>query len=150
MRPGIQPGDVLISKGTQVNQLKTGEIVLAMNTKTWEVQSHRIQSIAPDVNGYKIITKGDANPVADPAFVLGGPTSLHRVVATIPKIGYVLNALATKTARLILLVLFVVINTLLVSNLLVKRRKEDKIQKKDSETNDKSLTSNIQKEDYHV
>ena len=125
MYPVMNSGDMFLAKITTAQQIKTGDIVLLMNPKTWDIQSHRV--IEKNYRGetIELITKGDANVQADDPYVIGLNTAVRTVSVIVPKFGYVLNALSTKEAKLIGLVLLVLINFLIIGNVLVKRRKTD-------------------------
>ena len=125
MRPIIQPGDMLIAKVQQVRNIQVGDIVMLVNQDSWQMQAHRV--ISKDTVGdvTTVTTKGDANNEPDKAYTLGTNTPVRKVSTIVPKFGYVLGALATNTAKAIGGALVIIINILIVTNVLVKRRKTD-------------------------
>lgn len=146
MRPTIQPGDMLIAKIHQVRDIKVGDIVMLMNQDSWQMQAHRVISkdTAGDVT--TVTTKGDANNEPDKAYTLGTNTPIREVSTVVPKFGYVLNALATTTAKAIGGSLLIIINILIVTNVLVKRRKTDAREPLFKRSSSKA----IEKENSHV
>lgn len=84
MRPGVQPGDLVVLKPVPVKQLRVGEVIAYLPPRQTVPIMHRIVSI--NANG--IITKGDANRVADPwGRVKPQSSSVEHLVGVIPKIG---------------------------------------------------------------
>ena len=125
MYPTLNSGDMFFAKITTARQVKTGDIVLLLNPKTWDIQSHRVIEKSYRGQSIELVTKGDANVQADDPYTVGLNTAIRTTVLVVPKFGYVLNALATKEAKLIGLFLIVLINILIIGNVLVKRRKTD-------------------------
>lgn len=84
MRPEINPGDVIIVKKINIEDVNSGDIITF--NKDSEVITHR--AIEAKDNG--IVTKGDNNNVLDSGQVTS--TSLiGRVILIVPKIGYVFH-----------------------------------------------------------
>lgn len=125
MYPAMSSGDMFLAKITTAQQVRTGDIVLLMNPKTWDIQSHRVIEKSYRGETIEFVTKGDANVQADDPYVVGVNTAVRTTFLVVPKFGYVLNALSTKVAKLIGMVLVVLINVLIIGNVLVKRRKTD-------------------------
>ena len=85
MRPGIQPGDLAVVQPVRISKLRVGEVVAYLPPGRATPVVHRIVSI--DAHG--MVTKGDANPVADPwGRVRTQQTSVDRLVAVLPKVGW--------------------------------------------------------------
>ncbi len=102
MRPNLFPGDELISDVVAAKDTKVGDIVLLLNPDNLEMEAHRIVSKTPiDKVHWNIITKGDANSVTDPVQKLHGYTPVRRVIAIIPKVGYVLDVLSSTVVKTI-------------------------------------------------
>lgn len=125
MYPTMNSGDMFLAKITTAQQVKTGDIVLLMNPKTWDIQSHRVIEKSYRGESIELITKGDANVEAEDPYVVGLNTAVRTTVLIVPKFGYVLNALATNEAKLIGVALIVLINIAIIGNVLVRRRKTD-------------------------
>ena len=126
MRPAIQPGDMIIAKVTSASLVRPNDVVMLVNPENWSLQSHRVLSITNVTNGISITTKGDANAVADKPVTIGNDSPIRKVSGIIPKFGYVVSALSTGKAKLIGLLVLIAFNIIIVSNVLVKRRKDDK------------------------
>ena len=126
MRPTINPGDMIIAKVVTASTLQPNDVVMLVNPENWTLQSHRIQSLSTTTTALTITTKGDSNPVADKPVDIGLNSPVRNVVKTIPNLGYVVSALSSTRGKLIGLFVLVIFNVIIVSNILVKRRKEDK------------------------
>ena len=126
MRPTINPGDMIIAKVVTASTLQPNDVVMLVNPENWTLQSHRIQSLSTTTTALTITTKGDSNPVADKPVDIGLNSPVRKVVKTIPNLGYVVSALSSTRGKLIGLFVLVIFNVIIVSNILVKRRKEDK------------------------
>lgn len=88
MRPGIQPGDLAIVRPVPVSSLHKGEVIAYLPPGQTTPVMHRIVSI--DSQG--IVTKGDANPVADPwGRTKPQGTSVEHLVAVVPKVGFLID-----------------------------------------------------------
>lgn len=101
MRPGIQPGDVVLVTPEPVAAVKPGQILVFQPPGLGGVSVvHRVISVT-DQGGRPVIrTKGDANNVPDAwKAKLGGPKA-WRVRAVIPKLGYL--AVAEKHSMFLL------------------------------------------------
>ena len=88
MRPGIQPGDLAVIKPAPTNELHVGEIIAYLPPGQTTPVLHRIVSITPA----GIVTQGDANRVADPwGRVKPQTTTVERLVAVVPKVGWLID-----------------------------------------------------------
>jgi hypothetical protein len=103
---------------------------MLVNPENWTLQSHRIQSLSTTTSALTITTKGDSNPVSDKPVDIGLNSPVRKVIKTIPNLGYVVSAASSTRGKLIGLFTLVIFNVIIVSNILVKRRKEDKKYKK--------------------
>jgi signal peptidase len=126
MQPAINPGDMLISKVKIVNQIQLGEVVMLTNLDSWDMQAHRVISKKDDGDSTILQTKGDTNNDPDRTYTIGTSSPIRAALFTVPKFGYVLTALSTGTAKLIGGILILLVNFIIISNVLVKRRKGDK------------------------
>lgn len=93
MEPALSVGDLLIVQAQDIYQ--TGDIVVYQSGNMPVV--HRIVSISDEA----VITRGDANNINDESF----PTTAikGKVISAIPAVGYVVWALKTPVAVVILL-----------------------------------------------
>lgn len=125
MYPAMYSGDMFFAKITTAQMVQEGDVILLMNPKSWVIQSHRVIEKSFKGDTVELITKGDANVEADDPYVVGLNTAIRKEVLTVPKFGYVINAISSPQGKLTGLVLIIVINVLIVGNVLVKRRKTD-------------------------
>ena len=104
MRPGIQPGDLVIIRHVALPDIHPGDIVTYTNPiNPKQTITHRVVSL-PVKNGLQmVITKGDANPTADPEFAGGhiiGKVGMH-----IPFVGKLANAIHSPIGLLSLIII---------------------------------------------
>jgi signal peptidase len=90
MRPAIEPGDVLITHINNMETLEKGDVVLLFDNKTQNVNSHRIVDISVADDLVTLTTKGDSNPLPDPAIQNPTQMPIQKVTAVVPKIGFLL------------------------------------------------------------
>lgn len=126
MRPSINPGDIIVAKVKSASQIRPNDVVMLISPENWTLQSHRVQSVVAVSNGLSITTKGDANQVADKPVTIGVDSPIREVSLTIPKFGYVVSALSSTKGKVIGFFVLIIFNIVIISNVLVKRRKEDK------------------------
>lgn len=92
MRPGIQPGDVVMVRAVPTDELKVGDVIAYLPPAHTTPVLHRIVSI--DSSG--LVTKGDANNVADPWGKVGTDSATTlRLVWVIPKVGLIAHDRST-------------------------------------------------------
>lgn len=103
MQPAIPIGSVVVVVPADPRTLKVGEVVSYTSTQPpYPTLTHRIKSIGQDADGKLIFkTKGDFNLVDDPWDVRYKDRAAL-VVASVPLAGYVLAAMTTGPARLLL------------------------------------------------
>jgi signal peptidase len=89
MRPGMQPGDVVVTQRVPVSDLQVRDVIVFHPPDEGEhLTVHRIVKLAVKVETTSITTWGDANAVVDPAVSsLRGGTA-YRVARVIPLVGY--------------------------------------------------------------
>lgn len=88
MRPGIQPGDLVLVTPEPVGAVRPGQVVLFKPPGNGEPVVHRVVSV-DELGGVPAIhTKGDANNVADPWNARLDGSRAWRVSAVIPRLGY--------------------------------------------------------------
>lgn len=89
MRPGIQPGDVVLVSPEALSAVRPGQVIdFQPPGEGGASVVHRVVSVTRGPAGTVIRTKGDANDVADPWKARLGGKSAWRVRAVIPKLGY--------------------------------------------------------------
>jgi signal peptidase len=90
MSPALEPGDLLIVKGIQPENIKVGDIIVFDPPEEGIGRTiHRVNATQPLTNGTLTFkTKGDANSDIDPYTVY--PQTIHgQVIYRIPYIGYI-------------------------------------------------------------
>lgn len=90
MRPGIQPGDLVITEPVLVTDLRPGDVVSFYPPGREIPVIHRLLSVTQKTGAVWITTKGDANDAADPwGEVMLQGSRTWRLVAVLPSLGYV-------------------------------------------------------------
>lgn len=91
MRPGLQPGDVVITKRVPTSAIRVGDVIVFHPPGSAELKVHRIATLERTDSGIAFTTKGDANNVADPwtARFAGSSAAAYRVVGSVPMVGWV-------------------------------------------------------------
>lgn len=106
MVPHIRPGDVVVDVAEPISKIRVGQILtLQTPTPTHYVDSHRVFKIMHRHGHVFIKTKGDANPVPDPWTAELHGRIVWRVVAVVPKLGFAINALRSRGAHMLLVVI---------------------------------------------
>jgi signal peptidase len=91
MRPGIQPGDAVVTKRVSVASLHVGDIVVFVPPGQKLARVHRIKTLEHVGNDIEVTTKGDANNVADPWGKIRMKGDTYKVAFVLPKIGKIVN-----------------------------------------------------------
>lgn len=90
MRPGIQPGDLVVTIPVEVEDLQAGDVISFFPPGATTAVIHRLVSLDRREDGTWITSQGDANPVADPwGEVRLRGTTAWRHVATVPLVGFI-------------------------------------------------------------
>jgi signal peptidase len=105
MSPTIRTGSIVFYKKIDADKVKVGDIIVFNKPgQANEKVTHRVYKISNSPAGRYFTTKGDANGAADswrvPAVGTGWVSAFH-----VPAVGYVLAALQSTLARLLLLVI---------------------------------------------
>jgi len=106
MEPAISPGDVVVTRGIDVEDakdLRIGDVITFLPYPNDPMLvTHRIVAQSVSAQGYSFITQGDNNNVADS----WGPVSdfqiRGKVMYVVPKIGYVKQWLGSSTQWIII------------------------------------------------
>ncbi len=100
MAPAIETGDEVIVMPLAVEQLKPGEIAVFSDPGgSGRLLNHRVQSMVEEDGVVHVITLGDANTAPERWTVPSGQ-EVGRVVARIPKVGYLLGQMNSRIALL--------------------------------------------------
>lgn len=97
MRPTFAPGSVVITRPTPVTDLVVGDVITyRIPVEDHRVVTHRIVEIVEIVGGGDrpvVRTQGDANNAPDPWLTRFEDDVAWRTVASVPSLGYAINAL---------------------------------------------------------
>lgn len=89
MRPGLQPGDVVITQRVPISDLKVRDVVVFHPPNEPGRQTvHRIVKLTVKRGTTSITTRGDANTIDDPIVSSLGGSTAYRVVRVVPLVGY--------------------------------------------------------------
>jgi signal peptidase len=89
MRPGLQPGDVVVTQRVPVSDLHVRDvIVFHPPNEGGELTVHRIVKLKVKDGTTVITTRGDANTINDPAATALRGASAYRVTRVVPLVGY--------------------------------------------------------------
>jgi signal peptidase len=105
MRPHLQPGDLVVVQKIAPAQMRVGDVVSFKAPNRGGITiTHRVRSLRTAHDGrIFVVTRGDANNNPE-RWSIARSGSVGRVVATVPKAGYVTRWIAGRTVRLLLLV----------------------------------------------
>ena len=146
MEPNIRVYDVVITKKTNANDIKEGDVITFISTSTLGeglTITHRVKSVIRTENDVKFRTQGDNNNTPDSALVTSN-NLLGKVVFTIPQLGRIQFLLQSKEGWLfcllipaIIVVVYDVVKVLKLSNVkqrlnntLKEEEKDEKLAKK--------------------
>jgi signal peptidase I len=89
MRPGVQPGDVVVTQRVAISDLHVRDVVVFHPPDEGDrLTVHRIVKLTAKGGTTSITTWGDANTVADAAVSSLAGTTAYRVVRVVPLLGY--------------------------------------------------------------
>ena len=89
MRPGLQPGDVVVTQRVPISDLSVRDVVVFYPPNETARQTvHRIVKLTVKGGTTSITTWGDANLVADQGISSLSGTTAYRVVRVVPLAGY--------------------------------------------------------------
>jgi signal peptidase I len=102
MRPSFSPGDMVAVAPEPVSAVRVGQVIsYQVPTGVHQVETHRIVKILQGGAHPVVQTKGDANNWPDPwTAKLEGKTA-WRLVAVVPKLGYLVNGLRGGSLRIV-------------------------------------------------
>jgi signal peptidase len=89
MRPGLQPGDVVVTQRVPISDLHVRDVVVFHPPNAGDrLTVHRIVKLTVKGGTTSITTWGDANTIADSAVSSLSGTTAYRVARVIPLLGY--------------------------------------------------------------
>ncbi|MBJ7472637.1 MAG: signal peptidase I [Solirubrobacteraceae bacterium] len=105
MRPGIQPGDVVMDQPVRIADAQVGDVVTFSDPgRGGALVTHRIRSITRGPVQTDVETRGDANTSSE-RWTIKTQDQVGRVVYVIPKVGHVANAIRNPIGILLLVVI---------------------------------------------
>lgn len=126
MEPYIKPGDMIISKKINSENIVKGDVV-TYKTNNKNLVTHRVMEIIKDGNTIFFKTKGDANNIADEKLVTEEDI-VGKLVLRIPKVGYVGDIIRTPlgfiTCIVIPIILLIIMEIKTTSNMNKAVKKE--------------------------
>jgi signal peptidase len=102
MRPTFAPGWLIVTRPIPVSHVKTGDILLFQPPGMHDSFAHRVIGLEGTPDHPIILTKGDANAVADPWKAQLQGRAAYQVVAQIPKLGWLLVGGALRIRALLI------------------------------------------------
>jgi len=100
MRPSFAPGDAVITRPVPITSVHPGMIILATPNGGTTPYAHRIIAVRHEAGQVLVQTQGDANPGPDAWEDVYAPTShVAQVVASVPKLGYLLEAIHGRSTQ---------------------------------------------------
>ena len=105
MRPGIQPGDVVMDRPIAVPDMHVGDVVTFSDpSRHGKLVTHRVRSIAHGTGLTTVETRGDANNTSE-HWTVQTKDRVGRVVFVMPKIGKVATLVRNPVGIVILVVI---------------------------------------------
>lgn len=105
MRPGVQPGDVVMDRPVKITDAHVGDVVTFSDpSRKGVLVTHRIRAISHVGDATEVETRGDANNTSE-RWTIKSKDSVGRVVYVLPKIGHVATIIRNPAGILILVVL---------------------------------------------
>jgi signal peptidase I len=100
MRPSFAPGDAVITRPVPISSVHPGMVILATPDGRSAPYAHRIIAVKHENGEVLVQTRGDANPAPDEWRDVYAPTAkVAEVVGTVPKLGYLLEAIHGRTTQ---------------------------------------------------
>ena len=103
MEPELKVGGVVVTRTTQAQQIKVGDVITFYSPLNKKLTSHRVIAVE-DGSSLQFQTKGDANEDADP-FIVPSENVVGEVCFDIPYFGYATQFIKTPLGFLLTLCL---------------------------------------------
>jgi signal peptidase len=115
MRPTFSPGDMVIVVPEPVSAVRVGQVIsYQVPVGIHQVETHRIVRILQSGAHPTIQTQGDANNALDPWTAKLEGNTAWRMVAVLPHLGYVVNALRSRALQILAIFIVPALLALLV------------------------------------
>jgi signal peptidase I len=108
MEPTFSPGDVVVVRPEPIQQLRVGQVIsYSVPVGAHQVETHRVVAIlrGQGTRTPVIQTKGDNNTVVDPWTAQLNGSTVWRLQAVVPKAGYAINLMRSRTVHLFSVIL---------------------------------------------
>jgi signal peptidase len=108
MKPTFSPGDVVIVRPEPIQRLRVGQVIsYAVPVGVHQVETHRVVAIlrGQGTTTPVVQTKGDNNSVVDPWTAQLNGSTVWRLEAVVPKVGYAINLMRGRTFHLFSVIL---------------------------------------------
>ena len=100
MRPALDPGDVVLSRGAAPLDVRPGDVVTFHDpSRDGELVTHRVESMRRHDAVVTFVTKGDANAVSERWSVPVDGT-IGRAALRVPEVGHALQWAGTREGKL--------------------------------------------------
>ena len=99
MRPGIQPGDMVVDQPISASDIRVGDIVTFQDPHESRTITHRVRRIEISDGQARVVTRGDANDTVE-RWAIPVTGKVGRVEYQVPKIGYPVTWSHTRNGRL--------------------------------------------------
>jgi signal peptidase len=99
MRPGIQPGDMVVDQPIPASDIRVGDIVTFQDPHENRTITHRVRRIEISDGQARVITRGDANDTVE-KWQIPATGKVGRVEYMVPKIGFPVTWSHTRNGRL--------------------------------------------------
>lgn len=126
MRPTFSPGDMVIVAPEPVSAVRVGQVIsYQVPVGIHQVETHRVVRILQGGAHPVVQTQGDANNWPDPWTARLQGSTAWRLVAVIPRLGYVVNWLRRPGIRTAAIVIAPLLLALLVLSDIWRSKEED-------------------------
>lgn len=108
MKPTFSPGDIVVVRPEPIQKLRVGQVIsYAVPVGAHQVETHRVVAIlrGQGTTTPVIQTKGDNNTVVDPWTAQLNGSTVWRLEAVVPKVGYAINLMRDRTFHLFSVIL---------------------------------------------
>ena len=124
MAPTIIPGDLVIVKNTNPEDIKKGDIITFKGAEQGYLFTHRVYDVKK-YNNIEFVTKGDGNETVDPSIASSNQV-VGKLSFTIPYIGYVITYMQDNWPLILMLIIGITILIMLLKKYFNLSKTEEK------------------------
>ena len=117
MKPNIEPGDLIVTRETEVSEIECGDIITFKVEGVDSVTTHRVKEIIDSKDGISFLTQGDANNIEDKEPVEAGDVQ-GRVVKVIPDAGKVVDFMKNNLIIILAIIIAVFVLIIVITSLI--------------------------------